>query len=89
MVAMVVMMNFSANVDHALNLEKLSPEYIEATHSDRGMEEMVETESEKEKEKKSHKRKSKPGARQILKDVKRISKKSIMDLSARKKDKNS
>ena len=71
---MVVMMNFSANVDHALNLEKLSPEYIEATHSDRGMEEMVETESEKEKEKKSHKRKSK---------------KSIMDLSARKKDKNS
>lgn len=76
-------------MDHALNLEKLSPEYIEATHSDRGMEEMVETESEKEKEKKSHKRKSKPGARQILKDVKRISKKSIMDLSARKKDKNS
>ena len=86
---MLIMMNFSVNVDHALNQEKLSPEYIEATHSDRGMEEMVETESEKEKEKKSHKRKSKPGARQILKDVKRISKKSIMDLSARKKDKNS
>ena len=71
---MVVMMNFSANVDHALNQENLSPGYIETTHSD---------------EKKSHKRKSKPGARQILKDVKRISKKSIMDLSARKKDKNS
>lgn len=79
---MLVMMNFSANVDHALNLEKLSPEYIEATHSNRGLEEMVETEPEEEKEKKSHK--SKPGTRQILKDIKRISKKSIIDLSVRK-----
>lgn len=52
------------------------------THSDRGVEEMVETESEEEKERKSHK--SKPGTRQILKDIKRISKKSMMDLSARK-----
>ena len=81
-VAMLVMMNFSANVDHALNQEKLSVGYIDMTHSDRGAEEMVETESEEEKERKSHK--SKPGTRQILKDIKRISKKSMMDLSARK-----
>lgn len=65
-VAMLVMMNFSANMDHVLNQEKLSLEYIETTHSDRGLEEMVETESEEEKEKKSHK--SKPGARQISKE---------------------
>ena len=74
---MLVMMNFSANVDHALNQENLSPGY-----SDGDLEEMVETESEEEKERKSHK--SKPGTRQILKDIKRISKKSMMDLSARK-----
>lgn len=82
MVVMLVMMNFSMNVDHALNQEKLSLGYIEATHSDRGLEEMGETESEEDK--KSHKRKSKPGTRQILKDIKRISKKSMMDLSVRK-----
>ena len=79
---MLVMMNFSANVDHALNQENLSPGYIETTHSDGDLEEMVETESEEEKERKLHK--SKPGTRQILKDIKRISKKSMMDLSARK-----
>ena len=72
---MLVVMNFSANVDHALNQENLSPGYIETTHSDGDLEEMVETESEEEKERKSHK--SKPGARQIIKDIKRISKKSI------------
>lgn len=76
------MMNFSANVDHAFNQEKLSLGYIETTRSDRGWEEMVETESEEEK--KTHKRKSKPGTRQILKDIKRIGKKSMMDLSVRK-----
>ena len=79
---MLVIMNFSANVDHALNQEKLSLGYIETTHSDRGVEEMVETESEEEKGRKSHK--SKPGTRQIIKDIKRISKKSMMDLSVRK-----
>ena len=54
---MLVMMNFSANVDHALNQEKLSLGYIETTYSDGDSEEMVETESEEEKERKSHKSK--------------------------------
>ena len=36
---MLVVMNFSANVDHALNQENLSPGYIETTYSDRDLEE--------------------------------------------------
>ena len=72
-VAMLVILNFSMNVDHALNHEKLSLGYMETVHSELSPEKMAETEPEDEKKKKSPVRKSKPGTRQILKDMKRIS----------------
>lgn len=49
---MLVMMNFSMNVDHALSQEKLSLGYMETAHSELSPEEMDETESEDEKRKK-------------------------------------
>ena len=77
---MFVMMNFSMNVDYALNQEKTSLKHKETIHLELSPEEMDEIESEDEKKKQSHKRKSKPGTRQILKDIKRISsRKSTLD----------